>query len=220
MKKIYLLNLLLSLLLLSCQNKELSKQKAIGICEIYIKTHQQFMDSDASFKFDYTAERFSLNTFIAIDNIYEDYGSFPELYKILAQKGIISLRPIESYGLGPKKYEANIVPGNGLFMQTRTWQTRTDGNVKQFIFKGYTVSCEDADISSNANENKAEAELTFDISNISIVQEVFNNPVEKRKKYKVNFKLFDSGWKIVEDEDAKKLLVFSYIDNPIHWLGN
>ena len=204
--------------IIACENKELTKQRAIGICEEYIKHHQQINFEDYVIPHEYSTKSFSINTFIAIDKIYKDYGWAPEKYKILEQQGIISLRP--SSGWGIQKYEASITSGKGYFMQSRIWKSQTDGNVKQYIFKGYSVLCDEADVSSTAKDNKAEADVLFKISNVSPIQEVFNKPKEMLIRIKVNFKLFDSGWKIVEDEYARKLLQFSYVDNPMHWAGN
>ena len=56
------------------------------------------------------------------------------------------------------------------------------------------------------------------ISNISPIQQIFA-PLESTEIIKsINFKLYDNGWKIVDDENSARL--FQPISVPQHWAEN
>ena len=69
-------------------------------------------------------------------------------------------------------------------------------------------------ILSNAKEKSAEATVNFVISDISPIQQILS-PVENLAFHiTVNFKLYDDGWKIVDNEQSH--LNINWIDNPLH----
>jgi hypothetical protein len=207
MKKIILL-FIISLFLISCGNIELKENRAFKICDDYIKMHQQATQyRDVIVNARKEADNISIDTYIAIDRIYQGHGWPLEKYNQLVNQGLINLTN-ENNGIKMsltqkgEEYLEGISPINSTY--------------NQLIFKGYKVLCDEADISSNAKDKKAEADMVFKISSISPIQEVFNKPKNMIIRIKVNFKLFDSGWKIVDDEYAKELLQFNDCDNPMH----
>ena len=158
-------------------------------------------------------------TKIAIDVIYEDYGWPPAKYQQLVNQGLITLKQYCPQCWGHKKFQA-IATENArqYWIQNGTLSTNMDKQVYLLVFKGYRIDIKDVSISSNAKENKAEAEIILSMSDISPIQNIFSPLKETEIKKTLNFKLFDDGWKIVEDENSKQL--FKSIIVPLHWADN
>jgi hypothetical protein len=196
MNKIFIL-LFISLFISSCGKPELKKEEAQNIISSYFQLPSQ--------------------TKIAIDKRYEDYGWPPEKYKQLSNMGLILLRETNLSHL-QKTYEISLrEDARKYWMQNGTMQAG-EGNKIVIIFKGYFIDIKDVSVLSNAKEDKAEAEIILKISNISPIQEIFGPLESTEVKKSINFKLYDNGWQIVEDENTKRL--FQPISAPQHWAGN
>ena len=196
---------LFALFFISCTNKELTKEKAMPLIASYYGLND-------------TNSVPSRQTQIAIDKKIDNYGWPPEKYKQLQQQGIISIN-FETGGLLYNRIVATVTENGNKYLQgTRILQTQTDGNKEQYMFKGYKFSIINISISSNAKEKNAEAVVNFVISDITPIQQIFS-PVKKTElNSTVYFKLYDDGWKIVDN--AQSYLPINLIDNPLHWAGN
>lgn len=193
MNKILLLILNLTIIC-SCEGQELKKDGAIKIISKYYQLPFQ--------------------TKIAIDAEYEDYGWPPEKYQQLLNEGLIML--FEQQGsIFHKRYQAIATEkARQYWIQNGSMET-IDGKVSLIIFKGYKIDIQSISISSLARENKAEAEVVLTISDVSPFQIIFSPLKQAEIRKTLNFKLFDDGWKIVEDENSMNL--FKTIIAPLHW---
>lgn len=196
MKPIYTL-LLLPIFFGSC-SKELKKEDATKIISQYYQLPFQ--------------------TKIAIDVIYEGYGWPPEKYKQLENQGFVTIEEING-SLMWKRYRIKATEAarqywiqNGTFVDDNSEKKKL-----VFVFKGYKFDIKDVSVSSNAKENKAEAEVVFSMSDVSPIQSIFSPLEQTEVKKTLNFKLFDDGWKIVEDDNSKNLV--HPISAPNHWMS-
>lgn len=198
MKKLFPIYLFISLLISACGSKELKKEEAKKI----ISEHYQL----------------PFQTQIAIDATYENYGWPPEKYKKLASQGLITIeKGWKGNFIHPAQFKAT-VSQSGLEYWLENGSMKTmDGEIRLIIFKGYLIEIKDLSISSNAKESTAEVQVVLKKSNISPVQELFDPIKEIEIKKSINFKLFDDGWKIIEDNNSKQL--FQPIVAPLHWAG-
>lgn len=196
MKKLLYL-ILISLFMVSCSNNELTKEEAKKIIEQYYQLPFQ--------------------TKIAIDKRYEDYGWPPEKYRQLSNMGLIILKETNT-SIFVKTFEISVTENaREYWLQNGVLNQAPEGNQLIIVFKGYLVELKDLSVSSKAKENTAEAEVILGISNISPIQEVFS-PLESTEiKQTIYFKLYNDGWKVVEDGNSKKL--FNPISAPQHWAG-
>ncbi len=215
MKKFSIL-LFFTLIISSCSNKELTQELAMPL----VSNYYGFIAPGVTKKGDNINTHPMMTLQIAIDKKIEDYGWPPDKYKELQQQGIISLIHLPQHGfLGMGRIEASVAKKGKQFLEnTRIWKTQTDGDKEQFIFKGYNINITNISISSNAKDKNAEAEVVFNITDISPIQQIFSPIKETAFKRNVSFKLFDDGWKIVEDQNSK--IKIPLIDNPLHWAGN
>ena len=191
------------------------------ICERYVKTNMP----DLNFNWNISGfgniaggdeiDNFYIHTFIAIDQIlYSNYGWAVEKYRQLQDQGLITLQTINNGGWTNLKV-ALTDKGRDYYVDEKNYKY-PEGIIRQFIFYSCRIECNNVDISSTAKDKIAKAEFEFRITKISPIKEIFNRPEEWIKKINVNFELYDSGWKMVDDENAKKLLQFSYFENPMH----
>ncbi len=212
----------LTLFVTSCSNNELTKGKALLLVANYYGFG--YPSLGGAFGDNITQEEKdkgpSRQTQIAIDKKIDDYGWPPEKYKQLQKNGIISLNSIKGQGFpGWSSIVANVTEdGKKLLRGTRIWKTQTEGSKPQILFAGYTISIKNISISSNAKEKHAEAIINFAISDISPVQQIFSPLKQTVLNTTVYFKLYDDGWKIVDNEQSH--LKINIIDNPLHWLGD
>lgn len=196
MKKIFPILLLISLLISACGSKELKKEEAKKIISEYYQLPFQ--------------------TKIAIDASYKDYGWAPEKYRQLSNQGIITLTKTGG-SIFFDRYQASVTEsGKKYWLQNGTMKT-IDEKIRLLIFKGYLIEIKDLSISSNAKQNRAEAQIILNKSDISPIQDIFDPLKEIEIKKSIYFKLFDDGWKIVEDNNSKQL--FQSIVAPLHWAG-
>lgn len=195
MKKLLYL-ILIPLFLISCSNNELTKEEAKKI----IAQHFQL----------------PFQTKIAINKKYDDYGWPPEKYRQLVNMGLISIHELRSFIT--RRYEISLTEKTREYwLQNGILNQAPEGNQSIIVFKGYEIDVKNVSVASNAVEKTAEAEIILEISNISPIQQIFS-PLESTEiKKTIKLKLFDSGWKIVEDENSKRL--FQPISAPQHWAG-
>jgi len=205
------------LILISCSKKELTKEIATPIISGYydFKSQTVFNNGGISDR----EHKTCFQTEIAIDQIYDDYGWPSKKYKELEQSGLISLKPLPAKGLGADRFEMVLSKdGENYLKGKRIWHTQTNGDIDQFLFYGYTIVISNISISSNAKDKTAKAEVLFLISDQSKIQQIFDPVKDTQFKRNLYFKLFDDGWKIVDDE--KSHLKTHIIDNPLHWADN
>jgi len=188
---------MISTFLCSCGSKELKKEEANAI----ISQHWQL----------------PFQVKIALDQKYDNYGWPPEKYRRLANQGIITLTKTGG-SIFYDKYEASVTENGRKYWINDGYMKVNGETILQIIFEGYKVAIKELSISSNAKENKAEAEILLVYSDISPIQEIFSPLKETQVKRTLYFKLFDDGWKIVEDENSKKFI--NPIMNPLHWIDN
>lgn len=196
MKKIFYL-MLIPLLFSSCSRKELTKDEALKIISQYYHLPSQ--------------------TEIAIDKIYDDYGWPPQRYNQLAQMGIFYLKE-STASIYYKRFEMSLTEkGKKYWVSNGIMNDPSSGRIRMIIFKGYLQDIKDISISSNTNENTAKVELILKIYNVSPIQEIFSPLQTMEIKKTINFKLFNDGWKILEDVNSKNLI--TTIVTPLHWMG-
>lgn len=213
MKKLFNLLFLFPVFLYSCKQNELTKEQAFPL----IASYYGFSINNATNK---TIPSQGINeayfeTQIAIDQRIDDYGWPPQKYELLQKKGIIDVY-YEQRGFLGGVFVASVGKlGNKYFINSRTWDTPVEGRISQFIFKGYRININDVNISSNARDKSAMAEVTFSISDISPIQEIVSPLKSNFLKSTVYFKLFDKGWQVIDDQ--KSHIKINKIDNPLHW---
>ncbi len=230
MKKIAIITILF-LSIISCKNNELTREVAFkNLCEYCTNnipynfayctpTGESYATSDHGVK----GGRYLRSIKIFIDKTYENYGWPPEKYKQLEQNGFITLQKLGTWGW-QDKYQANLTKlGKEKYAGTYI-RNITNGKIEQYLFDyqgDISFDINDLSISSNAKENSAEVIVLIKISNVALVQKIFS-PIEKNEiSQTINFKLYDNGWKIVENENSKKFIKeISAIYNPQHWLGD
>jgi hypothetical protein len=218
MKAKLLIIIFITFLFISCSNHELTKEKALSlIVDYYGLGTTEFTSKD---KVKITDFKFPATT-IALDDQFENYGWAPEKYKALEKQGLIQLDyfPPSGWDNLYGRYKVKLSDGKKeYYIKNRIWKTQTNGNKDQFIFKGYNTNLVDISISSNAKEKNAEALVSFFISDISPVQHIFDPVKTAAFNRTVYFKLYDDGWKIVDNEQSH--VKTKSVDNPMHWMGD
>ena len=209
----------LSIFIISCSN-ELSPNRAFKICEVYVKQNIPELPTSANPNgFKNIAggdeiDNFFIYTFIAIDQtLHSNYGWAFDKYQQLRDQGLITLT---SLNYGGSTYLKVMLTDKGRDYYVDEINYISNVNMRQFVFYSCRIECNRVDISSTAKDKKAKAEFEFRITKISPIKEVFDRPKEWIKRIDVNFELYDNGWKIVDDANAKKLLQFRYYENPMH----
>lgn len=187
---------IISLAINSCSKRELGNEEAAKLISQYYQLPFQ--------------------TRIAIDINYDGYGWPPEKYQQLANQGFINIIPKNSNFLMKRFHASATEKIRQYWIQDATMETN-EGRVWLFVFKGYKIDIKDVNVSSIAKDNKAEAEVVMTISDISPIQNIFSPPKQTEIKGTINFKLYENGWKIVEDNNSKAL--FQPIEVPLHWAG-
>ena len=181
-----------------CGSKELKKEEAVKIIS--------------------AGYHLPLQTKIAIDESYSDYGWPPERYNRLATQGLITLKSLGGNFFSKDRYQVSITEsGKKYWIQNGTMKTM-NGSIRLLIFKGYTIELESVNVSSNAKDKTAQADVVFRKSNSSPMQDIFDPLKDVETKMSIQFKLFDNGWQITEIPSNQ--LPFDLISTPLHWMDS
>jgi len=188
---------ILSSIFISCSN-ELKKEEAIKLVSEYYHLPVQ--------------------TEIAVDERYDDYGWPPEKYKKLEEQGLISQSVYINY-FGKRYTISTTEKGQKFYTRTeKIFDPASGKDINQFYFIGYKVDIKELQISENSSNDITEAEVILKIYDISPFQEIFNPISSSEIKKKINFKFSDNTWKIVDGESSGNLV--KKVDNPMHWVTN
>lgn len=184
----------LSCCLMSCGSKELNKEKATEILS--------------------QAFGLPLQTRIAIDQKYDNYGWPPNIYKQAAEKNLLDIKLSSKSFLGTT-YNATLTNESKKYYIQNAHIDDGGERISLMVFKGFIVSIKDLSISSLAKEKKADGRLLLEATDLSPIQELFSPLEIKEVLILVSFQLFDDGWKLSSIQNSENL--FNPLAIPLHW---